>query len=133
MNFFFLSCFVCGFFRLRYVSRVVVVSFQEIVADTVLFIADYRVNIDIFHTAENIALDKRIHLFQIFDQFFDLYALGAVFFIVTGCTRICEFAGTLDKMQTIVISPCPQSGCCEALASSSVPAHRRAFPSGSSR
>ena len=44
-------------------------------ADAILFIADDCVDVDVFHTPENVSLDVRICLFQLGDHFFDFHAL----------------------------------------------------------
>ena len=70
-----------------------------------LLISHNSVDIDIFHTFKNISLHKWIDLFQIPDQFLDLHTLGTIL-IIASSTGIRKFAGTLDKMKIIVISPC---------------------------
>ena len=74
-------------------------------ADAVLLVADHGVNVDIFDTAENIALHERIHLFQVFDQFLDLHAFRTILLVIAGRAGIGKLAGTLDEMQTVIISP----------------------------
>lgn len=70
-----------------------------------LLVADHGVNVDIFDTAENIALHERIHLFQVFDQFLDLHAFRTILLVIAGRAGIGKLAGTLDEMQTVIISP----------------------------
>ena len=73
---------------------------------TLLLIGDDRIQIHIFHTLKNIALDKGILFLHLPDQFLDLDPLGAVLLVVAGGTGVCKFAGTLDKVQMVVIPPC---------------------------
>ena len=65
---------------------------------SILFVANNRIQIDIFHALENITLDKRIGLFQCLDQLFDFHTFGLGLFVVTGGAGICKFACTLDKI-----------------------------------
>lgn len=48
---------------------------EEGMADAILFIADDCVDVDVFHTPEDVSLDVRICLFQLGDHFFDFHAL----------------------------------------------------------
>ena len=72
---------------------------------TILFISHNCINIYILYALENIALYKRIHLFQVTDQFLDFYTFGAIF-VIAGSAGICKFTCTLNKMEIIVVTPC---------------------------
>ena len=72
---------------------------------SIFFVADHSIQIYIFHTLENISFYKWIFFLHFTDQFFNFYALGAVFLIIAGSAGIGKFAGALDKMKMIVISP----------------------------
>ena len=74
-------------------------------ADTIFFITDHSVQIDILHTAEDIFLNIRILLAQLPDQILDLRTLGTFFRTAAGSAAFRETTGTLDKMQIIVIHP----------------------------
>ena len=56
-------------------SFLIIISIQEIVSYTFCLVADNRIQIDIFHTLENIALHKRVRLLKLCDQLFDLHTL----------------------------------------------------------
>ena len=75
-------------------------------ADTVFFITDHSVQVDVLHTAEDILLNVRILLAKLPDQILDLRALGALLCTAAGSTAFRETAGTLDKVQVVVITPC---------------------------
>ena len=68
-------------------------------------IADHGTQIDIPHTVENIRLDDITCLTKLRDQFFHLIALRR---LVTAARRtmLGKAAGTLDKMQVILVTPC---------------------------
>ena len=72
---------------------------------TILFISHNCINIYILYALENVALYKRIHLFQVTDQFLDFYTFGAIF-VIAGSAGICKFTCTLNKMEIIVVTPC---------------------------
>lgn len=74
-------------------------------ADTIFFITDHSVQVDVLHTAEDILLNVRILLAKLPDQILDLRALGALLCTAAGSTAFRETAGTLDKVQVIVIHP----------------------------
>ena len=74
-------------------------------AFSILLIANHRIQIDIFHTLEDIALDEWIRLFQCLDQLFDLHTFGFCLFIITGSTGVSKFTCALNEMQIVIISP----------------------------
>ena len=71
----------------------------------ILLVGDHRGEIDILHTAENIFLNVWILFAQLTDQLFDLGALGALFLATAACAVLGKPAGTLDKVQIVVIHP----------------------------
>ena len=62
-------------FSIKFHFAEFLVVVEEGMADTILFIADDCVDVDVFHTPENVSLDVRICLFQLGDHFFDFHAL----------------------------------------------------------
>ena len=56
-------------------SFLIIVSIQEIVSYTFCLVTDNRIQIDIFHTLENIALHKRVRLLKLCNQLFDFHTL----------------------------------------------------------
>ena len=72
---------------------------------TILLISHNCINIYILYALENVSLYKRVHLFQVTDQFLDFHTFGAVF-VIAGSTGICKFTCTLNKMEIIVVTPC---------------------------
>ena len=94
------------FCKFQLLNFSLIILIQEVMPYAFLFVCHNRIQIHIFHTLKNISLHKRIPLLQGADQFLDLDALGTVLLIIAGGTRICEFAGTLDKMQSVIIPPC---------------------------
>ena len=69
---------------------------------SVLLIGNNRAEIDNFHTLENIALYKRVHLLHVTDSLLNLHALGGRCAIrTTGTAGVCKATGALDKMQTV--------------------------------
>ena len=71
-----------------------------------LLIGDHRIQVYIFHTAENMGLHIGIFLLHGADELLDLYPFGTIFLVVAGGTRVRELAGALDEMQVVVIPPC---------------------------
>ena len=67
-----------------------IIIFQERMSHTILFISHNCINIYILYALENVALYKRIHLFQVTDQFLDFYTFGAIF-VIAGSAGICKF------------------------------------------
>lgn len=63
------------FFSVKFHFAEFLVVVEEGMADTILFIADDCVDVDVFHTPEDVSLDVRICLFQLGDHFFDFHAL----------------------------------------------------------
>ena len=57
-----------------------------------LFVSHYGVEIDIFHTLEDVAFHEWILLFQFADQFLDFHTFGLVFFVVAGGAGVGELA-----------------------------------------
>ena len=75
-------------------------------SDSVLLVCHNGVQIYVLYTAENIGLYIRIDLFHFRDHMFDLHTLRCALPIRSaGGTGIGESAGTLDKMQAVVVSP----------------------------
>ena len=70
-----------------------------------LLIGDHRIQVYIFHTAENMGLHIGIFLLHGADELLDLYPFGTIFLVVAGGTRVRELAGALDEMQVVVIPP----------------------------
>ena len=66
-------------------------------ADTIFFITDHSVQVDVLHTAEDILLNVRILLAKLPDQILDLRALGTLLRTAAGSTAFRETAGTLNK------------------------------------
>ena len=56
-------------------SFLIIISIQEIVSYTFCLVTDNCIQIDIFHTLENIALHKRVRLLKLCNQFFDFHTL----------------------------------------------------------
>ncbi len=84
----------------------VVVGVQEIVSPVFIFIGNYRGEIDIFYTAENILFHEGVDLLHSGDEVFDLHTLGGRRAIrAAGGAGVCKMAGTLNKVELIVISP----------------------------
>ena len=72
----------------------------------VFFIGNDCMKIHVFHTSENITFNMGIYLLKLRNEIFDLHSLGNTGAVCTaGSTGISELAGTLDKMQVIVVSP----------------------------
>lgn len=72
----------------------------------VFFIGNDCMKIHVFHTSENITFNMGIYLLKLRNEIFDLHSLGNTGAVCTaGSTGISELAGTLDKMQVVVISP----------------------------
>ena len=83
-----------------------IVCIEEVVYFAVLFIGDNSAEIDVFDAAEDIFLHLRIYLFQLSDKLFDFKALGLrLSVLVTGGTGISELAGTLYKVEVVVVAP----------------------------
>ena len=55
-------------------------------ADTIFFITDHSVQVDVLHTAEDILLNVRILLAKFPDQILDLRALGTLLRTAAGST-----------------------------------------------
>lgn len=62
-------------FSIKFHFAEFLVVVEEGMADTILFIADDCVDVDVFHTPEDVSLDVWICLFQLGDHFFDFHAL----------------------------------------------------------
>ena len=82
-----------------------VIFIQKMMANTIFFITDHSVQVDVLHTAEDILLNVRILLAKFPDQILDLRTLGALLRTAAGSTAFRKTAGTLNKVQIIVIHP----------------------------
>ena len=67
-------------------------------------ISDHRPEIDILHAVKDIRVDHIAGLSKLRDQFFHLVTLGTASAAAANAV-FRKTAGTLDKMQTIIISP----------------------------
>ena len=67
--------FISQIYHRHIQSFLIIVSIQEIVSYTFCLVTDNRIQIDIFHTLENIALHKRIRLLKLCNQLFDFHTL----------------------------------------------------------
>ena len=67
-------------------------------------ISDHRPEIDILHAVKDIRVDHIAGLSKLRDQFFHLIPLGTTPAAAANAV-FRKTAGTLDKMQTIIISP----------------------------
>lgn len=70
------------------------------------FVAQDLVQDDVLRRAEDVALDLGVGLFESGDELFRLETLG-VGSAVVGAARagFSKLAGTLDKAQTVVVTP----------------------------
>ena len=74
-------------------------------AHTTGFVANHRIQIDILHALKDITFHKWIGLLQFCDQLLHFHSLGTSLLVIAGGTGICKFAGTLDEMQMVIVSP----------------------------
>lgn len=70
----------------------------------VLFVCNDGVNIDIFNAFENIAFHLWVNFFHLANHIFDFLTLGSII-RVAGSASIRKLAGTLDKVQIVIITP----------------------------
>ena len=71
----------------------------------IVLVSNDRVQINVLHTAENVHLDLRVHLFHIRNEPLYLLTLRACVGGSAGGAGVRKSARTLDKMQVIVIPP----------------------------
>ena len=82
----------------------IIVSFEKRMFNPVLFVCNDGVNIDIFNAFENIAFHLWVNFFHLTNHIFDFLTLGSII-RVAGSASIRKLAGTLDKVQIVIITP----------------------------
>ena len=73
-----------------------------------ILVRDHRRQVYILYASENILLDLRIFVRQLFDQFLDLYpfrAHSALTLTGFGRTIVGKFASALNKSEPVVVPP----------------------------
>ena len=72
----------------------------------VLLISDHRIQVHVFNAFENIGFNEGVVLFQCSNQLLGLKPFRRSRSICMACCAgVCNMAGTLQKMQAIIISP----------------------------
>ena len=91
-------------FYLKYNLAPAVIVIQKLVGHIVFMVSDHFPEINICHAVKNIGLDFTADFSKLRDQFLHLIPLGTTPAAAADAV-FRKTAGTLDKMQTIIISP----------------------------